>query len=304
MTKNLFLLLSTFCGVSFGFQEPANADAADKALVNAGTPYVYKTSAGKERRIEVFFPPNHEASKSKVPGMVFFHGGAWLTGTLDEFRNTCAYFASRGLVCATVDYQMLKMSKAEAGKLPDGETHKRVCVIDAKSAIRWFKQHAVEFGMDPNRIITGGSSAGGHISALASMNPDLSDPADPQNVDTTVAAYIWINPSFHHSDAKAPEIDLMHYLKADLPPTIVFFGEKDGWKRDWDVAHAKWKSLGNQSIDLQIAPGEDHGYFNHSKQWETVTLIAADRFLVKHGFLSGEPTLTTPASGEKLVPMP
>ena len=36
--------------------------------------------------------------------MIQFHGGAWLGGTLDEFRNTCAYFASRGLVCATAEY--------------------------------------------------------------------------------------------------------------------------------------------------------------------------------------------------------
>lgn len=304
MTKILILLLCAFCSVTLAAQEPADANAAGSAPANAGKSYVYKTSAGKERRIEIYFPPNHDPAKAKVPGMIFFHGGAWLGGTLDEFRNTCAYFASRGLVCATVDYQMLKITKAEAGKLPEGETHKSVCVIDAKSAIRWFKQHAVEFGMDPERIITGGSSAGGHISALATMNPDLNDPNDPKDVDTNVAAYIWINPAFHRTDAKAPAIDLMHHLKADLPPTIVFFGQKDGWKKGWDVAHEKWKSLGNRSIDLQIAPGEDHGYFNHSRQWETVTLIAADRFLVRHGFLRGEPTLSTPPSGEELVPVP
>jgi hypothetical protein len=34
----------------------------------------------------------------------------------------------------------------------------------------------------------------------------------------------------------------------------------------------------------------------------TVTLVAADRFLVKHGLLKGEPTKTLPAGGEKLVP--
>ena len=118
----------------------------------AGKPYVYKHSAGQPRRMEIYFPPNHEPSKVKVPGKILFHGGAWLGGSLDQFRDTCAYFASRGLVCATVDYQMLKMSKAEASRLPPGETHKRVCVVDAKSAICWFKQHADEFGIDSARI--------------------------------------------------------------------------------------------------------------------------------------------------------
>ena len=71
------------------------------------------------------------------------------------------YFSSRGLVCATAEYRML--GKGESAKLPKGESRKRVCVTDAKGAIRWFKQHAGELGIDPNRIITGGGSAGGHI---------------------------------------------------------------------------------------------------------------------------------------------
>lgn len=69
---------------------------------------------------------------------------AWTGGSLGQFRIACAYFASRGLVSATAEYQML--SKPDAAKLPAGETRKRVCVTDAKSAIRWFKQHAGELG--------------------------------------------------------------------------------------------------------------------------------------------------------------
>lgn len=107
----------TLCGATFAAETPAKPADTGKA-------YDYKTSGGKERQMEVFFPPDHDPAKAKVPGMIFFHGGAWLGGSLAEFRSTCAYFASRGLVCATVDYQMLKISKTEASKLPEGETHK------------------------------------------------------------------------------------------------------------------------------------------------------------------------------------
>ncbi|MFM7606186.1 MAG: hypothetical protein ACKO8Z_13445, partial [Prosthecobacter sp.] len=75
------------------------------------------------------------------------------------------------------------------------------------------------------------------------------------------------------------------------------------WKKGWDIAHAKWKSLGTKTIDLRIAPGQAHSFFNKDP-WQTVTLIAADRFLVKNDLLTGEPTKTMPASGEKLVPAP
>jgi acetyl esterase/lipase len=285
---------------------PTSTIAAKKPAADApvqtspGKSYIYKTSAGKPREMEIYFPPHHDPAKAKVPGIILFHGGGWSGGTLDQFRAACAYFSSRGLVCATAEYQML--GKA-AAKLPAGESKKRVCVTDAKSAIRWFKQHAGELGIDPKRIITGGGSAGGHISALATMNPSLNDPADPKDIDTRVVAYLWFNPAFSPGDDKDSEIDILRHLKTDLPPAIVFFGDKDTWKQGWDTAHAKWNSLGTKTIDLQIAPGQAHSFFNKDP-WRTLTLIAADRFLVKQGLLTGEPTLQAPATGEKLIPAP
>jgi acetyl esterase len=265
----------------------------------AGKVYTYKESAGKPRQMEIFFPPNHDPLKTKVPGVILFHGGGWGGGSLAKFRVACAYFASRGLVCATAEYQML--SAADAKKLPAGETRKRVCITDAKSAIRWFKQNATELGIDPNRIVTGGGSAGGHISALATLNPGLNDPADPKDIDTSVVAYLWFNPAFALDDDKDAEIDVLRYVKPGLAPAIVFFGDQDKWKKGWNIANAKWKSLGNQTIDLQIGPGQSHSFFNKDP-WQSLTLIAADRFLVKLGLLTGEPTKTAPASGEKLIP--
>ena len=290
------LLLGSLCGPSSAAEPPS------KAQVNgpAGKPSIYKTSAGKERRMEIFFPPNHDPAKSKVPGLILFHGGAWLGGTLSEFRNTCAYFASRGLVCATAEYQMLKMSKAEAANLPDGESHKRVCVIDAKSAIRWFKQHAGELGVDPARIITGGTSAGGHISALATLNPGLKDPADLKDIDTRPVAFLWFNPAFSPEDANDPEIDVQRHLRGNLPPTLVFFGDDDPWKKGWDAVHANTRSKGIKTVELQLAPGQDHGFFNKDP-WQTVTLLAADRFLSRFGLLNGGPSKKMPATGEKLL---
>ena len=277
-------------------QEKPAAEAPAKSP--SGKVYTYKQSAGKPREMEIYFPPNHDPAKSKVPGLILFHGGGWTGGTLDQFRAACAYFASRGLVCATAEYQML--GKA-ADKLPAGVSNKRVCVTDAKSAIRWFKQHAGELGIDPNRIITGGGSAGGHISALATMNPGLNDPADPKDINTSVVAYLWFNPAFAPGDDKDSEIDILHHQKAELPPAIAFFGDQDTWKKGWDTAYAKWESLGTKTIDLQIAPGQAHSFFN-KEPWRSVTLIAADRFLVKQGLLTGEPTLQAPTTGEKLIP--
>ena len=264
----------------------------------AGERRVYKDSAGKPRELELYFPPKHDATTAKVPGLILFHGGGWSGVSLNQFRAACAYFASRGLVCETAEYRML--TKDEAKALPAGETRKRVCVTDAKSAIRWFKQHAGELGIDPARIITGGGSAGGHISALATLNPGLNDPADPTDFDTSVVAYLWFNPAFSPADEVDPAIDVLRFVNKDLPPAIVFFGTTDSWKAGWDAAYAKWREAGVTSIDLRLAEGEKHSFFNKDP-WQTVTLVAADRFLGGLGLLKGEPTRAAPATGEALV---
>jgi acetyl esterase/lipase len=260
--------------------------------------YVYKHSAGQPRDMEIYLPPGHDPATARVPGLVLFHGGGWTGGNLSQFRAACQYFASRGLVAATVNYRML--TKAEAAGLPAGETKKRVCISDAKSAIRWFKQNAGELGIDPARIVTGGGSAGGHISALATLNIGLDDPADPKDIDTTVVAYLWFNPAFETGDSKDPEVDVLRHLKKSVAPAIVFFGANDGWKNGWDAVHERLKDLGNNTVDLWLAEGQGHGFFN-KEPWQTLTLIAADRFLAAQGLLQGVPTLKVPATGEKLV---
>jgi acetyl esterase/lipase len=237
--------------------------------------------------MEIFFPPNHDPAQSRAPGLILFHGGNWIGGSLAQFRIACAYFASRGMVCATANYRML--TKAEAKKLPPGESRKRVCVTDAKSAIRWFKQQAKELGLDPERLVIGGGSAGAHISALATLNPGLNDPADPQDVAIRPVAYLWFNPAFSPDDANDPEIDVQRHLRADMPPTLVFFGDKDPWKKGWDTVHAKMRSMDINAVKWHIEPGQDHGFFNN-EPFQTTTLHAADRFFTRLGLLNGEPT--------------
>ena len=269
-----------------------------QADVPKGKVYVYKQVDGVNREMEVYFPKGHDASKKTVPGIILFHGGGWGGGSRVAFSYQCNYFASRGMVAATVTYRL--RTKEDQAALTEGQSTKRVCIPDVKSAIRWFKQHARELGVDPNRIVAGGGSAGGHISLLGTTNPGLNDPNDPQGIDTSVAAYVLFNPALSKSDAKDPDVDFLRHLKADFGPAIVFFGSEDKWlKNGWTPAAAKMKSLGITSVDLRIAEGETHAFFN-KQPWKDITLIAADQFLNKLGYLKGKPTLSLPKSGETL----
>lgn len=276
---------------------PADADPSDPSrMTPPGKSYVYKVSGGEPQQLEVYFPKHHDPATARAPALLLFHGGGWSRGSLAQFRGACAYFASRGLVAATADYRMHK--KENVPGLPAGESYKRVCVTDAKSAIRWLKQHAAEFGLDPRRVIVGGGSAGAHISVLASTNPGLDDPADPKAFDTSVAAYVLFNPAFASREPDA-EVDAFRHLKPGFAPAIALFGSDDRWKPAWDTAQQKLRAMGNTTAELWVAKGLIHGFYLEPP-WRDITLVAIDRFLVKHGFLTGEPTLAPPAGGEKL----
>ena len=270
-----------------------------QAGVPKGEVYVYKQVDGVNREMEIYFPKGHDASKKTVPGIILFHGGGWGGGSRVAFADQCNYFASRGMVAATVTYRL--RTKEDQALLTEGQSTKRVCIPDVKSAIRWFKQNAEELGVDPNRIVAGGGSAGGHISLLGTTNPGLNDPGDPKGIDTSVAAYVLFNPALSQSDAKDPDVDFLQHLKADFGPAIVFFGSEDKWlKNGWTPAAAKMKSLGITSVEMQIAEGQTHAFFNR-QPWKDLTLIAADQFLTKLGYLKGKPTLSMPETGETLT---
>ena len=274
---------------------------AERVSGPAGKVYPYKEVDGVKREMEIYFPKGHEASAKPVPGIILFHGGGWGGGSRDAFSYQCDYFASRGLVAATVTYRLAK--KGEGPELKEGQSRKRICIPDAKSAIRWFKQQAGELGVDPKRIIAGGGSAGGHISLIATTNPGLNDPKDPEGYDTSVAAYVLFNPALTVADASDPDVDFPQTIKPEMPPAIAFFGTKDTWLKGWDPAFAKWSALKGANVEVQYAEGQGHAFFN-SQPWADLTLAAADRFLAKLGFLEGEPTLAAPATGEKLIPKP
>ena len=277
------------------------AHAADRTT-EPGKKFVYKQSAGAPQELEVYYPPGWKAGGPQVPGMLLFHGGAWAAGDLAMLRPQCSYFASRGLVAITANYRMLK--RGEGRTSADGVLeNKRVCITDAKSAIRWVKQHAVALGLDPQRLIVGGGSAGGHIAVLATTNPGLNDPLDPKDCDTSVAAYVLFNPAFSAQDSADPEVDVFKHLKAAFPPAIMFFGTKDNWKSGADAARQQLKTLGNTTTELWTAEGQGHSFFNR-QPWQDLTLAAADRFLGEHGFLKGNSALKPPAGGEKLVKAP
>ena len=275
---------------------------ASSAYANTppGKVYTYKEAAdGTKRQMEIYFPKGHDPAKAKVPGIIMFHGGGWTGGNRMQFRYLCNYFASRGLVAATASYQLAPKNKAD--KTWEGDK-KRVCIIDAKSAIRWYKQNADKLGIDPKRIIGGGGSAGGHIVLLATNNKNLNDPKDNASIDTNVVAYLLFNPAVNARKESFidTEIQPLEHIGKTLPPAIAFWGTEDKWLNGWEPFYKELKEKGIDSVEVWLAKGQSHSFFN-KQPWLDVTIAETDRFLVRQGLLKGKPTLPEPTTRVELV---
>lgn len=263
---------------------PSNRPATGKV-------FDYKTSHGQPQKMEIYFPKNFDPAKEKVPGILLFHGGGWSGGDLSQFRYACDYFAKRGLVAATANYYM--HSEDERKALGPGGERKRVCVTDGVSALRWFKQHADELGIDPNRIVVGGGSAGGHIALLATLQRDLDDPADPKDIDTSVAGYLFFCSAFT-TDGKDNDklVDAFAQLKPGIAPSLFLFGEQDPWLPATEKLVPALRQTGARA-ELLVADNVGHMFFM-KPGWYDCALVECDRFLVSLGVLSGEPLVHKP----------
>lgn len=134
----------------------SRAAATDSLTVLEGL--VYGTavdSSGEEIEllIDVALPALDGDSR---PAVVFVHGGGFAFGSRSEYRSEVLSWAEAGWVAASVDYRL--QSSEEAGAQPLAAAQ---AVKDVGDSLRWLIDAADEYGIDPNRIVAMGGSAGG-----------------------------------------------------------------------------------------------------------------------------------------------
>ena len=255
---------------------------------------VYKTVDARELLIHLTFPPGWKDTDGR-PVIVFFFGGGWSVGSVRQFAYQADYFASRGMVAARAEYRIKSRDKVSPDK----------CVEDARSAIRWIRRNASSLGVDPNKLVASGGSAGGHLAACQFIKNSVEDSHDDLSISTVPQAMVLFNPALdftrgkglmeriHHDKQLAQKISPTLNLDKNTPPAILFYGMEDSLALPEGMAYSeKAKELGIRA-DMFFAKGQGHGFFNRSP-WLQRTTIAADKFLFSLGLLEGEPTLQEP----------
>jgi acetyl esterase len=104
------------------------------------------------------YRPLGSVAESKLPALVYFHGGGWVIGDLDTHDTLCRELANlAGCAVVAVDYRMAPEHRFPAA------------VIDAVAATRWVHQQAGALGLDAARLAVGGDSAGGNLAAVVAL---------------------------------------------------------------------------------------------------------------------------------------
>lgn len=285
-------------------QEPPTSSAYPPDMPGSRVE-VYRT-IGKVRLRTWIFEPEGKAAGEKRPAVVFFFGGGWTHGTPGQFLPQCHTLTSHGLVTFSMDYRV----KERHGVTP------RDCMEDAKAAIRWVRANADRLGVDPDRIVAAGGSAGGHLAAGTGMLPGLEEGAH-LDVSSVPNAMILFNPALilaptpdiprqlpdgavaalnARLGGNAEAISPYHHIRPDLPPCLILSGTADGKVPFQTVVQfqKKMAEAGNRCV-LKGYPGQEHGFFNPGKgkgkerfqSWQTFrkTMMDVGEFLSSLGYL-------------------
>jgi len=126
---------------------------------------VYAKPGVKPLKYDVFSPKGAK----NLPLIVIIHGGGWTANDEDIMRGLARELTRGGrFVVCSMDYRW-------AGKA-DGDTTSTTManiIEDVFGGIAHIMEHARQYGGDPTRIGVTGDSAGGHLSAAASLMPDM-----------------------------------------------------------------------------------------------------------------------------------
>lgn len=106
--------------------------------------------------MDIYVPAN---AKKPMPAILWIHGGAWRMGSKED--TPAPFFMKSGFLVASINYRFSNKAIFPAQ------------LEDAKAAVRWLRDHAKEYNIDPNRIAAFGNSAGGHLSALLGTTGDI-----------------------------------------------------------------------------------------------------------------------------------
>ena len=265
----------------YPFIKIASSDVPDS--VEAVRDIVYVRYGERALALDLYLP-KARAGKP-VPGIVLVHGGGWRSGMRANFAPMAIRMAQRGYAAATVSYRLSPEAQYPAA------------IDDVKAALRWMRDNAARYGIDPARIAVGGGSAGGQIASLvgvtgggaqAIVNIDgLSDftseaarkyEDDPAKQPSSAGA--WFGGRYADKPALWREASPTFYVNAQTPPILFIGSGQPRFSVGREEMIVKLDGAGVASR-VVVLPETPHSFWLFDP-WLEPTVEATVRFLDEH----------------------
>ena len=242
---------------------------------------MYKTVDNIPLEAHVFKPRGHKKT-DKTPVYAFFHGGGWAVGIPEWGYKNCKKYQEKGMVSVSFEYRLIDIHGSNIIN----------CIEDAKSAMLWLRKEASSLGIDPNKIVAAGFSAGGHLAASTAILDEF-EISDPSGFNAIPNAFIAHSATYNttksnffsrQSNGNAESISTFHHVKVGLPPSISFHGTRDHLApiSEFTEYRDKMEKLEN-NFEYKIFEGVGH-FFNDAKASNEVGELT-DAFLKKLGYI-------------------
>jgi len=282
--KKRFILLSFFCLIALSAYPQSES-----------SPEEYTYDEENNLKIYCIKPADFDPNKS-YPAILIFHGGGWSIGEASWGFGSAHHYASKGMVAFSVQY-----------RLQDSTTiiTPYESVLDAQSAIRWVRQNADKFAVNPDKIAAYGWSAGAHLAACAAVFENLHRPDEKISSAPNLLALkspalsLMLYPNFQYrlgDKIEAEKISPAEYVSKETPASIIVIGKTDTVTpiEGSELYHKNMLAKGNDS-ELHIYEGVGHlftpssepddGWPNPDKKIVQEAQDAIDAFLLKHGYI-------------------
>ncbi len=282
LLKLFFGALPLLTSFSFSLEKEEKFDA---------TTAIYKTIGDVKLSVKIYSPKGH-TKDMKSPAIVFFFGGGWKGGNMNHFKRQAEYFAGKGYVCITPEYR----TKNKNNTTPFES------LKDARSAMRWVRAHAADYGIDPDKIIAGGGSAGGHLAAACAYTTKINEDSDDLSVSPRPSALLLFNPVIDNGPASGwsgkigygydrvgdryVDFSPIYNISKPALPTIFMLGTADTLIPVSTAEKFRDLTIENGgTCELLLYEGQPHGFFNSGKpegaKYYEKTLHDAEAFLQK-----------------------
>ena len=255
----------------------------------------YLVASNYEAKLDIY---KRRDATTPQPTLIFMHGGGWVGGSKEQSLLSVFPWLEMGWNVVNVEYRLGRVALAPAA------------VEDCLCALKYVAAQANTYGIDTNRLVVSGESAGGHLALTTGMIPDSAglDRQCPGSPLPKVAAIIdwygitdvaelldgpnrktyavqWLA-SLPNREEIARRVSPITYVRPGLPPIFAVQGDADPtvpYQQSVRLTEALSKAgVPNEFVTI---PGGKHGGF--SPEERTRIYLAIREFLRKNG-LHGE----------------